>query len=134
MRARLFVMMSSSAGVVWVVKYGGHDPPCPRRVGALLSWCADSKKAPTKPGLQLPIRRTRPVRTRPGSDNYDARLPRRRQSNIASYPSRCALPPRITRPLSPRKSLAFLVLLLGLNLLASDRLGKATFPADHICR
>jgi hypothetical protein len=86
MRARLFVMMSSSAGVVWVVKYGGHDPPCPRRVGALLSWCADSKKAPTKPGLQLPIRRTRPVRTRPGSDNYDARLPRRRQSNIASYP------------------------------------------------
>ena len=53
-------------------------------VGALLSWCADSKKAPTKPGLQLPIRRTRPVLTRPRSDNYDARLPRRRQSNIAS--------------------------------------------------
>jgi hypothetical protein len=53
MRARLFVMMSSSAGVVWVVKYGGHDPPCPRRVGALLSWCADSKKAPTKPGASV---------------------------------------------------------------------------------
>jgi hypothetical protein len=56
-------------------------------VGALLSWCADSKKAPTKPELQLPIRRTRPVLTRPRSDNYDARLPRRRQSNIASSSS-----------------------------------------------
>jgi hypothetical protein len=46
MRARLFVMMSSSAGVVWVVKYGGHDPPCPRRFGALLSFGARIAKKP----------------------------------------------------------------------------------------
>jgi hypothetical protein len=73
---------------------------------------AGSKKAPTKPGLQLPIRRTRPVL---GSDNYDARLVRRRQSNIVSSPLGMRAPaPVHSAPEPPKERSLFLSCFSGL--------------------
>jgi hypothetical protein len=74
------------SGLTWWVptaKSGAPGPSRPSGGSGRFQLMRGSKKAPTKPGLQLPIRRTRPVL---GSDNYDARLVRRRQSNIANYP------------------------------------------------